>query len=1259
MAKQKRLTSEDLNLNIIVNGDKAQAELGKLTRKLSDSKAEVKRLTKDQKRLEDQGKQNTNEYKKLTAELQKQQKIMRETDTRIQQQIKSMKLEDLTIQQLRKEYNRLRTLRNQSVPDSKQYKIYEQQLVRVKTRMDQLNGSIRNTGSAMDRLAKSFGGFRMISATALFATTIASGRKAIETFGEYDDKIADVRKTTNMLTEDLHEFDKALQQIETRTSDEEMLDIAWVGGKMGISDPEELRGFVESANQIVVALSKDLGGNAEDAIRSIAKLVDVFGISEEFGIEQGLLKVGSAVNELGMASTANEQYLIDFAYRMAGIAPLAKVSIDEILALGATLDQLGQRSEVSSTALNRLFLLLAKDAETYSKYAGMQIDEFRQLIEDDFMAGLIAVFDGIKGSSEGINALAASLGDLGLDGQRVISVVGALANNTDILRKEMDLAKVSLDEGISVTNEYAIKNENVAAELEKSRKNVRRLWRELGEKLWPTMTEGNNLLTTFLRILSQIVTFAYENRKAIATLTVTILAYNIVLRASAIALAAKTRATQIATAATRIFNTAIRMNPIGLLVTALAAAASALYFYRNRADAATKAQEEFNKVTKEAERSIAGQTLAIERNLKAATDYNIEESKRLAAIKELRDLMPDVLKNYSDEEIMIGKATVAIRAQVKERIKLAQVKAYERKLDEIADKRVQLEDQRDRGQSGATFMERVRSLPSAVKNWTKSYEELIDDSLEEIEAQETKFTEELLKLQADMANSISPTTPEDDDSTPPSIDPSSKKDKKSKADAIEREKQYWIDIAAAQQEGYEKELYQLDQRFEQTKKLLGANHKDLAAIEKIYLNQRAKVEKDIADRNHKEELKNSREQRENLRQEWQETYNQAKFDAEEYYLEKLQLIEDSDLTEEQKQERKEEELKAHQQRLEDIDRERLTTRLVMLEAIKEVGNLEIDEERRIADEILKIRSDLIKKEIDLLQNANKKKLDDEIKLMEATYDLKEETAKAFEAGFALLGNLVQENAQVANALLVLEKAAAAAAVIINLQKELSIYAVRGATNPISAATNAARAVRAKVRAGISLATIAGTTISGITSNNKKEERRISGRASGGFFGVTRDQDGRRFNARYRPDQRGYVHDPTVLVGEEGTEWVASAQALANPDVSQIISILDTAQRQGQINTLGMADILRQSGLVGSRTQGRATSGYTSSATQQAVTSQADLSRIDAALERNSETIGKLLQILENGITAEVALLGRNGLEARQKELNNIRDKAKL
>lgn len=1257
MAK-KRITSEDLNLNIIINGDKAQAELGKLTRKLSDTKSEVKRLTKDKKQLEDQGKKNSTEYRKINAELEKQQKTLRETDARIQKKIKSMKLEDLTVQQLRKEYNRLRTLRNQSVPDSKQYKVYEQQLVRVKSRMDQLNRSTRMTGSAMNRLSKSFGGFRLLSATALFTTTIMSTRRAIDTFAEYDDKLADVRKTTNMLTEDLHDFDKSLQDIETRTSDEDMLGISWVGGKMGINDPDELRGFVESANQLVVALNKDLGGDTEETIRSVAKLVDVFEISDEFGMEQGLLKVGSAINELGMASTANEKFLIDFTSRLAGIAPLANVSIQEILALGSTLDQLGQRSEVSSTALNRLFLLLAKDAETYAQYAGMEVDKFRQLIEDDFMQGLIAVFDGIKGNSEGINALAKSLGDLGLDGQRVISVVGTLANNTDVLRGEIDLANQSFEEGISLTNEYAIKNTTVAAALEKEQKNVARLWRELGEKLWPLRIEGNNLLTTFLRIISSIVTFLYEYRKVIAVLTVTILAYNIALKASTIALYLQIKALEISTVATRVFNAAIRANPLGLLIAALTAAGSALWIFKNRTDAATKAVEEFNKVKKEAEKQAIAETSALERNLKAATDLNVEEKQRLAAVKELRDLMPDVLQTYSDEEIMIGKATKAIRDQIKELIKLSTIKAYENKLDSLAAEKVELRDQRARGQSGATITERIRSLPSAITNWKKSYVELIDDSLETVESQEKLFADELLKLQSDIAKTISPITEDDDpDDNEPIGGGKSDKDKKKKADAIAREKEFWKDMAAAQAEGYNQELYQLDKRWEKTKEILGKNHKDLAALEKVYQDQRSKILKEEADKDRKEEIKASKEQREALAQEWKQTYETAKLEAELYYQEKLQQIENSDASENEKRKKRELITEEHEKRLRDIEQERLTSRLIMLQALQEVGNLEIDEERRIADEILKIRAQLINDEIELLQKANKSKLEDEIKLMQATYEIKEETAKAFEAGFALLGNLVQENHQMANALLILEKAAAAAAVIINLQKELSIYAVRGATNPVSAAVNAARATKAKIRAGISLATIAGTAISGVAANNKKSENRVSGRASGGFFNVTRDQDGRRFRSRYHPEQRGYVDRPTVLVGEEGTEWVASAEALHNPDVSNIISILDTAQRQGQINTLGLTDIIRQSGIVQNRVEGRASGGSFSSTSRTA--NSPDSSTIEEALNQNRETMDKLLNEIQKGITANVSLLGRNGLEEQQKRLDNIRNKAKL
>lgn len=47
---------------------------------------------------------------------------------------------------------------------------------------------------------------------------------------------------------------------------------------------------------------------AEAAIQQIGKLVDIFHLREQYGIEQSMLKVGSAINEIGMASTAGRGF---------------------------------------------------------------------------------------------------------------------------------------------------------------------------------------------------------------------------------------------------------------------------------------------------------------------------------------------------------------------------------------------------------------------------------------------------------------------------------------------------------------------------------------------------------------------------------------------------------------------------------------------------------------------------------------------------------------------------------------------------------------------------------------------------------------------------------------------------------------------------------------------------------------------------------------------------------------------------------------
>ena len=68
--------------------------------------------------------------------------------------------------------------------------------------------------------------------------------------------------------------------------------------------------------------------------------------------------------------------------------------------------------------------------------------------------------------------------------------------------------------------------------------------------------------------------------------------------------------------------------------------------------------------------------------------------------------------------------------------------------------------------------------------------------------------------------------------------------------------------------------------------------------------------------------------------------------------------------------------------------------------------------------------------------------------------------------------------------------------------------------------------------------------------------------------IERMQDGKKFNARYSPDKRGFISSPTVLVSENGKEYVVPAAAMDNPSLIPVLNTIEAARRQG---TLGSFD----------------------------------------------------------------------------------------
>lgn len=1273
----KKLSTEDLVLNIIVNGNKAQSEIGKLARSLRDTKANLKGATDEMKQLEKQGKTNSSRYQTLRAEVEKYSAAIAEAKRKLNELNQSLKLEDQNEKQLEQTLKRLISLRKQSNPNSEDYQSYLAQIELVRNRLNELRQGAEGAGqgimNAGNKLTRYIGA---LVAGGASLVSVWSGIKSVsEDYLKFDDILADVMKTTNLTTSGVERLNSELEKIQTRTNQDDLLGISRIAGKLGYTEISEITEFVQANNQIVVALNEDLGGNVEETINKIGKLVDIFKLKDLYTTEDAFLKVGSALNELGMASTANEGYMVEFARRMAGVAPLAGVTIEQILGLGATLDQLGQTEEVSSTALSKLFIKMASDAETYSKYAGLHVNDFKKLLEEDFMGAFVRVMKGVRTNANGINELAATLGDLGEDSGRVVGVLGTLANNAGILEKQIELSNKAFSDGTSITDEYNIKNQTAAARLEMAQKEALKYRRELGEKLWPILIEGNDIQTTFLKILSSTVGFLIENYKAIGILTVAIAGWTIAANWNAIAQYAQAKATAAATAATRLWNAALLANPIGLVVAGIATLTAALYLKGQRISAATQFQEKYNDALKQGENAVEAERGALERNLVAATNKNLSDKERIAAVNQLRKLMPDHLKDWNDEAIMAGKATKAVKEYVQELIKRSTLTAMQSKLDALAVEKRDLLDTKRRGFRGATLSERFEALNGNTffsGDWEKAYEQDVNNRIKAVEVQELRFGQEILKIQTELAKNLNPIVPVNDGGGKVTIvdekaakaaekaAKQAERDRKAQErqdNQIEKDREYWNNLNAVENEGMDKQLADLDKKYNEYLRTTKDNLEERQKVAETYAALRLKREHEIDQESAKSELDRQKQLSD-------QKYQLAVADIDKDYLLKIQEVNQSTATEEEKNIKLKALEEENRTAKETAQQKDLMTRYIQLDAAIAIGNLEIEEAKRVADEKAKIQQQLVNLSIQQAQRERDKRLQIEKQLSDATYNIKIESAKAYEAAFQVVGQFFEENTAAAKIFLILEKASAAATVILSLQKEIAgYYAASAALGPIGTAIATKQALAAKIRAGISLATIAATTIKGVSSSSSKPNSkptstgtvngnpRTPGREDGGFFDVTREQDGKEFRARNNPRQRGYIGRPTVLVGESGREWVANDKLVSNPTTGAVIAWLDTVQRNGSINPDTLFNIIR------STMPGRASGGSFSSDNNTPTLPSYD-PRLVEVLDRLDGRVNELGDKMQN-MRAVVALLGKDGFIEQMKQLESDQDAGTL
>ena len=689
----------------------------------------------------------------------------------------------------------------------------EMEKVRAETKKteDAVSSATDNGGNFIQQLGKNWVGVTTIATEAVWAYSKISSMVDgyIDAYARMDAAIREVGKYTGLTDAELKALNEDLKKIDTATPREQLNALAADAGRLGIQSREDILAFVEAADIINVALGEDLG---EGAVKNIGKLAQMFGDDQKMGLKQAMLSTASTINELAQSSSASEGYIVDFTSRMAGMGKTVGMTQAQIMGLAAVMDQNMLGAETSATALSRTLQVLLNNTEQAARVAGVSTAEFSQLLRDDANEALLLFAEGLQklGDAE---QQAAALKALDMTGQGISSTLQTLAQNAATVRTTQEQATEAFRQGNSVSQEFAKQQEKVEYQLQQAKNRASEAAVTLGEALYPAyikvlngasglmdilksiigfFTTHNRLLLTTIAIIAAyriqlklaaagmtiataaqkglnfVVAYTIQLKKAAAGLTIATAAqkgFNFVVSAGKSLLAlikaplyavqsvyyALRGATDKATAAQLRFNSAIRKNPIGLIVSLIALAISFIWDYVEATNAAADGQERMNNAQDDAndiQKKAAQEIQQQQTRVKTLTDIIHDNTQKLdvrrRAIEDLKRIVPGYNAMIDNEGRIIRENTKALEDYNEKLILNATMRAQEDKMAELASKKMEVEE--------SYFI-----LKSQVENFWKlptneSYKDrkkrfdLLNQDLQEVESEYYGYIHEMESL---------------------------------------------------------------------------------------------------------------------------------------------------------------------------------------------------------------------------------------------------------------------------------------------------------------------------------------------------------------------------------------------------------------------------------------------------------------------------------------------------------------------------------
>jgi TP901 family phage tail tape measure protein len=692
-------------------------------------------------------------FAQIAAELSKNRRELTELNKQqkeLNREMNALKVPKDSLAGLRLEYSKLSQAVAQLSAEERKSQ-FGQSLIKnarnVKSEIDgveqsigRFTGNVGNYRSALNGIGQAF-------------AALGIGASLGEIIGintRISDSIADVAKTAGITTAEAQKLADTLEFRDTRTSLVDQLQIAQIGGQLGIAN-NQLETFTESVDVLNVSLGDQFGG-VEEITRVIAGLRNVLTDFRTDDVSGDVLKLGNALNFLEAQGAATAPTIAEFVNRISGTAVPLGISTDKIFGLSTALAELAINPERGATAISNLLRQIAASPEVFAKTLDVPVEEFSDLVRTDLVGALSLVAVKIKeGAADNIE-FSRTLDDLGIDRQGTIEALGKLGGNIGLLDTRILESTDALKATDSVYAEFDKKNNNAAAAVAKLQNSIVNLIASEGaqdaiEAVAKAVTGLVSILGEGLKVISENTTEFAALGIALASLSgpgqaaasvisqiYTLLKTGTVATvAQTTAIEGQTAATAKATIATRFWGAAQAAMPLLLLVAGIYAVVKAIEVYNTNLSAAEKATNAVADAQEEIAQSSAKEVTALNNSIEILKSATASQRDRELAIKTLNERYPEYLKNIELDGLGIEGLTKIQRELTKEILSTAVARAKTVAQDKVAAKIVesQLKEQRlflEKQQGGGGILNDLDFKISVEQNKQKEFQKELQET---------------------------------------------------------------------------------------------------------------------------------------------------------------------------------------------------------------------------------------------------------------------------------------------------------------------------------------------------------------------------------------------------------------------------------------------------------------------------------------------------------------------------------------------------